>query len=57
MLRISLTVNIILIFWTIENTLRFYPNPASSSVNVGLRMDMQNGAVDMTLSIYDLTGK
>ena len=42
---------------TIENTVRFYPNPASSSVNVGLGMDMQNGAVDMTLSIYDLTGK
>ncbi|SHG78096.1 immunoglobulin-like domain-containing protein [Winogradskyella jejuensis] len=42
---------------TIENSVRFYPNPASSSVNVGLGMDMQNGAVDMTLKIYDLTGK
>ncbi|WP_299115474.1 immunoglobulin-like domain-containing protein [uncultured Winogradskyella sp.] len=42
---------------TIENSVRFYPNPASSSVNVGLGMDMRNGAVDMTLSIYDLTGK
>ena len=42
---------------TIQNSVKFYPNPASSSVNVGLGLDMQNGAVDMTLIIYDLTGK
>ncbi|MFD1062503.1 immunoglobulin-like domain-containing protein [Winogradskyella litorisediminis] len=42
---------------TIENSVRFYPNPASSTVNVGLGLDMQNGPVDMTLQIFDLTGK
>jgi hypothetical protein len=42
---------------TIENTVKFYPNPAGANVNVDLGLDISNGSVDVTMSIYDLTGK
>jgi hypothetical protein len=42
---------------TIENSVRFYPNPAGAYVNVDLGFDMAGGPVDVTMTIYDLTGK
>ena len=42
---------------TIENSVRFYPNPAGAYVNVDLGFDMAEGPVDVTMTIYDLTGK
>ncbi|RNC88234.1 MAG: DUF5011 domain-containing protein [Winogradskyella sp.] len=42
---------------TIENSVKFYPNPAGANVNVSLGLDTQNGPVDITMRIYDLTGK
>jgi chitodextrinase len=41
----------------IENSVRFYPNPAGAYVNVDLGFDMTDGTVDVNMTIYDLTGK
>ncbi|MBT8246026.1 MAG: DUF5011 domain-containing protein [Winogradskyella sp.] len=42
---------------TIENSVKFYPNPADANLNVDLGLDTSNGTVDVTMYVYDLTGK
>jgi len=41
----------------VRESVRFYPNPAKSNINVGLSLNTQSGPVNVVMKVHDITGK